>query len=162
MNKFISLAFIFVCTFFYAQAQEPVLNSILSRYYHVKDALVSGDAKAAASASGDLLKTIDNIDMGAIPAKDHMVFMKLKDKLAFDARHISESSDIHHQREHFTSLSTNMFSLAKQTHLSQEPIYEDYCPMKKSYWLSKDAAIKNPYFGNEMLDCGKVETVLKP
>jgi len=28
---------------------------------------------------------------------------------------------------------------------------------KGAYWLSNEAAIRNPYFGDEMLECGKVE-----
>jgi hypothetical protein len=34
--------------------------------------------------------------------------------------------------------------------------------MKKAYWLSGDAAIKNPYFGSSMLTCGKVSTTINP
>ncbi len=162
MKQFIALVALFATTNVHAYAQQPVLGSILTSYYNLKDALVNSDAKASAAASGELLKAINTIDMSAIPAKDHMAFMSLKDKLAFDSRHISESTDIHHQREHFTSLSANMASLAKQAHLSQQPIYEDYCPMKKAYWLSSDAAIKNPYFGSSMPTCGKISATLKP
>jgi hypothetical protein len=162
MNKYLFLVVVFAMTYIYVQAQQPTLNTVLTGYYNVKDALVKSDSKSAASASGDLLKSITNIDMSAIPAKDHMAFMKLQDKLAYDARHISESSDINHQREHFTSLSANMVTLAKQAHLSLQPMYEDYCPMKKSYWLSDDTAIQNPYFGKTMPDCGKIAATLKP
>ena len=162
MNKYLFLVVLFAMTYVYVQAQQPVLNTVLTGYYNVKDALVKSDSRAAATASGDLLKSITNIDMSAIPAKDHMAFMKLEDKLAYDARHISESTHLDHQREHFASLSANMATLAKQTHLSQQPIYEDFCPMKKSFWLSNDPAIKNPYFGNSMMTCGKVTATLKP
>jgi len=161
MNKLLFLVVLFVFTWIYSQAQQPALNTILTNYYSVKDALAKSDSKAAATASGNLLKSITGIDMSAIPAKDHMVFMKLEDKLAFDARHITESTDIDHQREHFTSLSANMMSLAKQTHLSTDPIYEDYCPMKKAYWLTADTTIKNPYYGSSMSDCGKIAATLK-
>ena len=162
MNKFLILIILFVTTWFYTQAQKPVLNTILTGYYDVEAALVKNDAKAAATASGDLLKSNTNIDMSAIPAKDHMAFMKLQDKLSYDARHISESSDIHHQREHFTNLSANMITLAKQAHLSRQPIYEDYCPMRKAYWLSPDKTIKNPYSAGDMSDCGKITATIKP
>jgi len=143
-------------------AQSSGLSSILTAYYEIKDALVVGDAKAVASAAGGMLKAINGVDMTALAPKDHQAFMALQDKLAYDSRHISESSDINHQREHFTSLSANLFKLAKQARLSDQPIYEDYCPMKKAYWLSSDAAIKNPYFGSKMLTCGKVSTTLNP
>ena len=154
-----------LCIPFFSQpvfAQSSGLSPILSAYYQVKDALVAGDAKAAATAAGGMFKAINGVDMTALAPKDHQVFMTLQDKLAYDSRHISESSDINHQREHFTSLSANLFKLAKQTRLSDLPIYEDYCPMKKAYWLSSDTAIKNPYFGSSMLTCGKVSTTLKP
>ena len=140
-------------------AQVP---NILPSYYGVKDALVAGDADAAAAKAGELLKAIDGVDMSKMPEKDHTAFMAIKDKLAFDARHISEKKEVGHQREHFASLSTNMMTLAKAVRLSEQPIYEDYCPMKKATWLTNDAAIKNPYYGSAMLTCGKVKTTLKP
>lgn len=145
----------------FAQQSTP-LSPILNDYYGVKDALVAGDAKAAASSAAEMMKSISNVDMKALPEKDHMAYMSLKEKLSFDARHISESTDINHQREHFTALSANMDAFAKKAHLSQEPIYEDYCPMKKVYWLSNGTDIKNPYYGKSMLTCGKVTATLKP
>ena len=154
-----------LCIPFFSQtvfAQSSGLPAILTDYYQVKDALVAGDAKAVAAAAGGMLKAINGVDMAALAPKDHQAFMALQDKLAYDSRHISESSDINHQREHFTSLSANLFKLAKQVRLSDRPIYEDYCPMKKAYWLSSDEAIKNPYFGSSMPTCGKVSTTLNP
>jgi Protein of unknown function (DUF3347) len=162
MNKLIIVTVLFGVMHLSVQAQEPTLNSVLTGYYKVNDALVSSDSKAAAAAAADMLQAVTKIDMSAIPVKDHMAFMNLQNKLAFDSRHISESTDINHQREHFTSLSANMSTLAKQAHLAQEPVYQEYCPMKKSYWLTPDTAIKNPYYGAAMPDCGKVTGTLKP
>jgi hypothetical protein len=98
--------------------------------------------------------------MKALPAADMTMFMSLQEKLTFDARHISESKDIAHQREHFANFSANFFKLAKAVKLTDNPVYYAYCPMKKSYWLSADAAIKNPYYGSQMLTCGKVSETL--
>jgi hypothetical protein len=162
MSKYLVLVVLFAMTWFFVQAQQPALNTVLTGYYNVKDALVKSDSKSAAAASASLLTSITNVDRSAIPAKDQVAFTKLQDKLAYDARHISESSDIHHQREHFTSLSANMVTLAKQTHLALQPIYEDYCPMKKTYWLTSDTAIQNPYYGPTMPDCGRIAATLKP
>jgi hypothetical protein len=33
--------------------------------------------------------------------------------------------------------------------------------MKKESWLSSSATVKNPYFGNSMINCGKVVETLK-
>lgn len=143
-------------------AQQIVLAPVLNDYYNIKEALVAGDAKAAAEKATGFLKDMNGVDMHAIPMKDHMAFMALKDKLAADAQKISASTDISKQRESFAGLSANMASLAKQARLSDQPVYLEYCPMKKSSWLSSDSAIKNPYYGNSMLTCGKVTGTLKP
>ena len=153
--------FLSIFLFVQASARPADLAPILTDYYQLKDALVVGDAAAAATAAGEMLKAINGVDMGSMTSADHTAFMALQDKLAYDARHISESKDINHQREHFMSLSTNLFKLAKQVNLSPQPIYEDYCPMRKAYWLSGDTAIRNPYFGSTMPTCGKVAATIQ-
>ena len=158
----IGMKIFFLATFLFIQAnaEQPDQSPILNGYYQVKNALVAGDA--AAAAAGEMLRAITGFDMKSMTPAGHTAFMDLKDKLAYDARHISESKDINHQREHFTSLSANLIELAKKINLSPKPIYEDYCPMKKAYWLSGDTAIKNPYFGSVMPDCGKIAATIQP
>lgn len=158
MKFFFLTLFLFV----HAGGRPADLSPILTGYYQVKDALAADDAAAAATAAGELLKAINGVEMKSMAPADHLVFMSLVDKLSFDARHISESKDINHQREHFTSLSANLFKLASKVKLSTREIYEDYCPMKKAYWLADDTAIKNPYFGSSMSTCGKVTATIKP
>ena len=126
---------------------------LLHSYYDIKNALVSGNAGTASSKAGDFIKSLNSFD-------DKKVNEDTRKALLKDAAEISESKDIKHQRVHFANFSTNMYALAKATKLTSEPVYYDYCPMKKSYWLSSDKSIKNPYFGNAMLTCGKVtETI---
>ena len=137
------------------------LSVLLDRYYELKNALAGDDAAAASKSAAALLKAIGDIDPKTLAAADRNTFLALKDKLSFDARHISEVQHISHQREHFANLSLNMYQLAKATKLSEQPVYKDYCPMKKAYWLSADGVIKNPYFGKQMPTCGKVAETLK-
>jgi hypothetical protein len=127
----------------------------------LKNALVNDDAAVASNKAAALLIAINNVDTKSLSVKDQEVFSSLKDKLSYDARHISEVNTIDHQREHFASLSLNMYTLAKSVKLSTQPIYEEYCPMKKAYWLSAESEIKNPYFGNQMLICGNVANTLQ-
>jgi hypothetical protein len=89
--------------------------------------------------------------------------MKLIKNLVFDAVHINETKEPNHQREHFTSLSTNMYQLIKVSKQT-ETVYYQHCPMyndsKGGDWLSKESVIKNPYYGSQMMSCGKtVETI---
>lgn len=163
--KKIFLLVAFVATAFtqqlFAQATKPTeLTPLLASYYDIKDALIKSNRADAATHAGEFLKTITSVDMKSLPAADMTAFMSLQDKLAFDARHMSESKDIAHQREHFANFSANFFKLAQGVKLTDKPVYYAYCPMKKSYWLSADAAIKNPYYGSQMLTCGKVTETL--
>lgn len=108
-----------------------------------------------------MLTVINAVDTKTLSAEEQTAFSPLKEKLAFDARHISEVKDISHQREHFANLSLNMFTLAKSAKISAQPVYEAYCPMKKAYWLSNEQAIKNPYYGSQMLTCGSVKETIQ-
>lgn len=141
-------------------AQTNAKQSLLSSYYDIKNALAGSDATAAAAKSGDFLKVINGMDAKSFPGGEMAVFKGYQDRLTFDARHMSESKDVAHQREHFASFSANFAKLAKAVKLTDQTVYYDYCPMKKTYWLSENKEIKNPYFGKQMLDCGKVVSTL--
>ena len=86
--------------------------------------------------------------------------INIRTSLLKDARTIAQSKDLSTQREKFATLSTTMIALAKTVKLSTEPVYLQYCPMKKASWLSNTKAIKNPYYGNAMLTCGNVKEAL--
>ncbi|WP_121812117.1 DUF3347 domain-containing protein [Mucilaginibacter kameinonensis] len=128
-------------------------DAVLTAYYGVKNALISGNATTANAKAKEFQTAVS-----AVPA-DQLTEAQ-KDKLLFDARHIGESNDIAHQREHFANLSENMYAQVKAGKFNSAPVYRDYCPMKKSYWLSESSAIKNPYYGNQMLTCGEVKETL--
>ncbi|MDQ0641161.1 hypothetical protein QF042_004726 [Pedobacter sp. W3I1] len=136
-----------------AQEKSAAVNP-LQAYYEVKDALISSNASVVGTKATVLIN--------AIKASEKTNASKVwRDKILVDAGHIADSKDIEQQRDHFASLSTNFYALVKAVKLSDKPIYYAYCPMKKSYWLSEGEAIKNPYYGNKMLTCGKVAEVLK-
>ena len=76
---------------------------------------------------------------------------------------IVDTKDISQQREHFTTLSKNIYLLIKVSK-QETPTFYQHCPMynkgKGADWLSKENEIKNPYYGVQMLSCGKtVETI---
>lgn len=128
-------------------------SQLLSLYYDIKDALVGGNANTASAKAEGFVKVLNSVDPKVITDAS-------KEALLNDATHIFESKDIKHQREHFAPFSDNMIALAKTVKLSAEPVYQQYCPMKKSSWLSNQQAIKNPYYGSSMLTCGSVKATL--
>jgi hypothetical protein len=158
---FLVLAFIAVLSVQPGFAQDKQQQALLTSYYDIKNALVSSDAAAAALKAGDFLKAVNGLDLTSFHGAEATAFKTYKEKLSFDARHISESKDLAHQREHFASFSVNFHKLAKSVKLSAQPVYYDYCPMNKTYWLSASKEIQNPYYGKQMLDCGSVTETMK-
>lgn len=145
------------------QVQENQLKPIFDNYFLLKDALVKTDGKTASMQSKELLSAINTVKMETLKMEEHMVWMKVMNQLKEDAQHISETQDVKHQRDYFMTLSKNMYKLLKVSKV-ETPTYYQFCPManggKGANWLSKENTIKNPYYGSQMLSCGKtIETI---
>ena len=146
-----------------AMKEMNQLTSVFDNYFAVKDALVSTDGAMAAAKSKMLLTNLEAVQMDKLEMDVHMVWMKVSTNLKEDAKHIADTKDTEHQRERFINLSKNMYELIKVSK-TENPIYYQFCPMankgKGANWLSKENAVKNPYYGSMMMTCGKtVETI---
>ena len=145
------------------QVAENQLKPVFENYFVLKDALVKTDGKVASSVANDLLTSLNGIKMDKLAMDVHMVWMKVMKDLTADTKSIAETQDIKKQRTVFMSLSKNMYDLIKVAKY-ETPVFYQFCPManggKGANWLSKDNGIKNPYYGSQMLSCGKtVETI---
>ena len=142
---------------------ENQLKSVFDTYFLLKDALITSDGTKTALASKELLAAVNNVKMDKLEMDVHMVWMKVVNLIKEDATHISDTKDVKHQRDHFTTLSKDIYTLIKVSKY-ETAVYYQFCPMysdgKGANWLSKENAIKNPYYGSMMLSCGKtVETI---
>ncbi|MEO8515342.1 MAG: DUF3347 domain-containing protein [Flavobacterium sp.] len=139
------------------------LKAVFDHYFAVKDALVKTDGALASAKSKGLLDAINAVQMDKLQMDVHMVWMKVLVGLKEDASHIADTKDVKHQRDYFMTLSKHMYTLMKASKQESETFYQ-FCPManggKGANWLSKERAIKNPYFGSKMMTCGNtVETI---
>jgi pheromone shutdown protein TraB len=165
MKKVFLVAIVVVsfCLQSYAQENNQ-LTTVLDQYFWLKDALVKTDAVLASAKAKDLYTAIKSVKMEKLNTEAHTAWMKVANDLAEDAEHINESNDIVHQRDHFMNLSKNIYSIIKVGKVVV-PIYYQFCPMankgKGANWLSKEMAIKNPYYGSQMLSCGRVIETIK-
>jgi len=123
-----------------------------NQYLHLKDVLVLSDSTQAQTAAKDLaitLRKINGCENTAIMANKIASGLSLKD-----------------QRVNFTSLSADMIDMFKHADITSGSMFVQYCPMANDgdggYWLSSETEIRNPYYGDEMLNCGEVkETISK-
>ncbi len=115
-------------------------------YIHLKTALVNSDANEAQSGAKMLMEHTDDADLKSMLSK------------------ISETTDIEVQRTVFSDIYKKMTAVVEKS-ISNGEVYKQFCPMafnnKGGYWLSNEEEIRNPYFGDRMLKCGKVTETLK-
>jgi len=123
-----------------AGAQE-VSDPVLGKYLDIKEALVKDDSRQASLHAGQLLVLLEAHHP---PASE----------LAKTAKKLAAAGELAGQREVFAEISPMIWELLQQTSYEGGTIYYQYCPMKKAYWLSAGAEIRNPYYGAKMLNCG--------
>ncbi|MBS7255601.1 DUF3347 domain-containing protein [Flavobacterium branchiicola] len=165
------IAFVFTTSTIHAKAVKTETNEIevltstelqpvYDAYFTVKDALIKSDSKLTSAKAATLLTAITAVKMDKLKSNEHTVWMKVMKKLTADAKSISSTTDLKKQRETFKSLSKSTYDLIKVSS-PEQPIYKQYCPMADADWLSKEKAVKNPYYGSSMLTCGNVVETIK-
>jgi hypothetical protein len=144
-------------------AVKNQINGLLTEYLELKNALVATNDAKAKSAAASLIEKLEKVDDQKMTDDQKAFFHSLHEKIKTDAEHITEAG-IDHQREHFSSMSNQVFKLVKSFHANQKQVYYEFCPMafenKGAYWLSETEQIKNPYFGEKMISCGSVKETL--
>jgi hypothetical protein len=135
------------------------LKEVLGRYLQVKNSLANDNADEAARGAKSMSDALAKVDKSLFTAEQKNAYDQVEDDLKEHAEHIGKSR-IDHQREHFSMMSEDVYSIAK-TFGSGQPLYHDHCPMadggKGAMWLSELKEIKNPYMGSKMQKCGTVE-----
>jgi len=140
------------------------LKAVFDNYFEVKDALVKTDGNTASTKATALVSAINAVKMETLTTDEHTVWMKVLKNIKEDAEHIADTKDAKQQRDHFDTLSKNIYDLIKVSK-QETPTYYQFCPManngKGANWLSKENVVKNPYYGSMMLSCGKVTETIK-
>lgn len=132
-----------------AKFNDDNIAAVFNQYIEVQNALINTDGETAQKESDKLIQTI--FDAG----------LEIDEDLKKTITTMAKTDDIKVQREEFEDLNDWMEIQVKDA-LESGTIYKQYCPMafndKGAYWLSTDKEILNPYFGDVMLHCGRVDS----
>jgi hypothetical protein len=123
--------------------------SAYQHYMHIKTALVNTDAEEAKNGGLMLARVLAEVE---------------SNNDALDAaQRIGNSETVNEQRTAFLELSAAMEEILSGAVTSGE-IYKQYCPMafdgQGGAWLSASKEIRNPFYGDKMLKCGRVEDTI--
>ncbi|HSJ11751.1 MAG TPA: DUF3347 domain-containing protein [Gillisia sp.] len=133
-----------------AQFENQEVGTIYQHYINIKNALVQTDATMAQDRAKEMVAALESTEANAA--------------VAAAAQKIATESNVNIQREAFSDLTTAM-EAKLQGALASGEIYKQYCPMafegKGDSWFSNTKEIRNPYYGDKMLKCGRVEATIK-
>ena len=136
------------------------MKNVLAAYIKMKDAFVESNASVVAREAKvvlDLAKNLDLTGLGTMERGHLDNSIKL-------LQSISKKEELDSQRTHFVELNEHMVPLASCIKPLDQTLYVQQCPMannnRGAVWLSSEKEIRNPYYGDEMLSCGKVEKIL--
>lgn len=130
--------------------KDPKIGAVYQNYIELKTALVNSDANTTASAATELMTAFANVGVD--------------EDLLHTAQLISESEDVEAQRKAFVDVTMAVEKMI-EGQLESGVIYKQYCPMAfdftGGFWLSNSKEIYNPYFGDKMLRCGKIDSEIE-
>lgn len=125
-------------------------DEILKQYLALKNALVASDAQTTQQEAKSLL--------ALSPLKNLAKAYLMTDSIA-------NTNDLVKQRSTFTHLSNELIPVLKNAPVAKGSFYVQFCPManegRGGYWLAAEQEVKNPYYGDEMLNCGEVKETIK-
>jgi len=131
-------------------AEEQSLDQVVDQYLLLKDALVASNSEEVQAKATSMLKVIDATNMMGVQQS---------------AKQIAATTDLETQRAYFDSLSMHVYEHLEAQREGERTIYKQYCPMafdnRGAFWLSNAQEIRNPYFGDQMLKCGRVEETIE-
>ena len=126
-------------------------NTILKQYLLLKDALVLSDATKTQEAAKTLQQSL-------AASKEFETSQAAADSIA-------KTNDLAQQRKTFTNLSNQLISVFRKAAVAKGAFYVQFCPMANEgdggYWLAQEEEVRNPYYGDEMLNCGEVKEKIK-
>ncbi len=144
---------------------QQQLGDVFDAYVSLKDAFISSDPQKVKSEADATSLSVSKVDMKLLTGAAHNDWMTFVAPMESSLKEIAGSSDIEVQRKEFSVLSDNLYKSIKAFGLGGKQAFYDYCPMafenEGAYWLSDNDKIQNPYFGDQMLNCGEVREKLQ-
>jgi Cu(I)/Ag(I) efflux system membrane fusion protein len=147
------------------QEFQMQLREVFATSLQLKDALVLSDATKAAESVPQIQIALSKVDLTLLKDEALMDWMGSLKILNENLERIGSSTDLTIQRKAFSSFSDALYKSLKEFGAGGIMVYYAQCPMANNnvgaYWLSDTKEIRNPYFGNEMLSCGKVKETIQ-
>jgi hypothetical protein len=129
---------------------DKTIAAVYADYDLLKKALVLTSAEKASTAAEKLKTSLLNANATEVTV--------MAVQIVIDAK------DVEDQRKSFVGITQAVEKMIEGA-IKSGAIYKQYCPMAfnntGAYWLSSSDQIRNPYFGDKMLKCGRIDKEIK-
>lgn len=130
------------------------MQAILDHYLKIQEKLAADSVDGVAAEAQHIARRAHELDPSGLSGEHAVHLRELPPKIEGAAKSLSATSDIDAARVAFKDLSQPMVAWAT---MARPPgVRVVYCEMAKASWLQRDGAIRNPYYGGQMLSCGHV------
>jgi len=134
-------------------------SQAMRAYLGIKDALVASDLAGAKAMATEFATALAGADMAAM-GESHDTWMSVVPRLSQGAVSIGQAQNLEIARKEFYALTEPVVAAVKTFGEGGQDLYVQHCPMAidnaGANWVSAESNIRNPYFGDKMLTCGKV------
>ncbi len=144
-----------------SRAFQKSFLEALSSYFEFKNAFVDSNVEEVSNFGKALLSNFNDTDITSLSKSEKSYFDNCKKIL----EEMLATTNIDTRRKYFVTFNKNMVELAMLIEGTNQAIYVQKCPMadgnKGAIWLSESKEVKNPYYGDLMLNCGEVIETIK-
>ncbi|MGB5653002.1 MAG: efflux RND transporter periplasmic adaptor subunit [Robiginitalea sp.] len=140
----------------FSKAFTMEMAAVIPTYLKMKDALVAGDAPVIKEEARQLVRELSAIPTTGLGADEKSALSTSQSPL----KAIADSDLLETQRNHFVRLNEVLIPIMERAGGGSQTLYVQTCPMadnnKGAAWMSAQKEIRNPYYGDAMLTCGRV------
>lgn len=133
---------------------DTKMPSILAQYLTIQAALAQDSLEGVESAAKTIGTEAASIDVDGITGEHSERYRKVPPALVAASNELTKAKTIEDAREVFKRLSSPMTMWATMAAPANVDVV--YCAMANASWLQAPGAVKNPYYGADMLGCGEV------
>ena len=141
------------------------IGNIIKSYYVIEKSLVADNHAATKRAALKLVDSMTTMQTSTLPANEKAVWKEQKALINRAVKAIGSAENIQEQRQALPSLTLALEILIKTFGVPVNiTVRKAYCSMafdnKGAFWLQPEEEVTNPYFGDAMLHCGEITSVL--
>ena len=144
--------------------QKEALNQWVLQYFKVKNALVATNVEKAKESATEFTTLINATKTDDFQGESLSFLTAHQQTLLTHLAEITNTSDVEVQRTALSGVTQSVYEITKAFKPNAQKVYYQFCPMafddKGGYWLNEEEKVYNPYFGDKMLHCGKVQETL--